>query len=219
MSDTSFPLQPTPIHVPDEVLDDLTARLKATNWPQDEGNDDGYYGVRRTYLQELVEYWIEEYDRCAAEAAMNVYEHYNVEVGGVPVHFMRKPGVGPRPTPLILSHGWPWTFWHWSKVVDPLADPGAYGADPAEAFDVMARPAPATRAMAGSTAGRGLTEFSHERSDAGRRGGSASHMGRRRCGLVCRECARSADPAVHDGLADPGRRAGARGVRPVATGR
>jgi hypothetical protein len=38
---------------------------------------------------------------------------------------------------LILTHGWPWTFWHWSKVIDPLADPGSYGGDPAEAFEVI----------------------------------------------------------------------------------
>jgi microsomal epoxide hydrolase len=38
---------------------------------------------------------------------------------------------------LILSHGWPWTFWHWSKVIDPLADPASYGGDPADAFDVI----------------------------------------------------------------------------------
>jgi pimeloyl-ACP methyl ester carboxylesterase len=50
---------------------------------------------------------------------------------------MRKPGVGPSPVPLILTHGWPWTFWHWAKVVDPLADPGAHGGDPADAFDVI----------------------------------------------------------------------------------
>jgi pimeloyl-ACP methyl ester carboxylesterase len=56
----------------------------------------------------------------------------------VPVHLMRRPGVGPSPIPLILTHGWPWTFWHWSRVVDPLADPGAHGGDPAEAFDVLA---------------------------------------------------------------------------------
>jgi pimeloyl-ACP methyl ester carboxylesterase len=55
----------------------------------------------------------------------------------VPVHFMRKPGVGPNPVPLILSHGWPWTFWHWSKVIEPLADPAAGGDDPADAFDVI----------------------------------------------------------------------------------
>jgi microsomal epoxide hydrolase len=112
----------TPIHVPDEVLEDLVSRLKATKWPADVGNDDGYYGVRGSYLRELVDYWINEFDWRASEAAINAYEHYKVDVGGVPVHFMRKPGNGLNATPIILSHGWPWTFWHWSKVIDQLDD-------------------------------------------------------------------------------------------------
>ncbi|MEV2252920.1 epoxide hydrolase [Streptomyces sp. NPDC050147] len=132
-----FPLTPEPIHVPDAVLDDLRARLRLTRWPDDVGNEDGYYGVRRGYLQELAEYWLDHYDWRKAEAAINSYEHYGVRVDGVPVHFMRRPGVGPAPTPLILTHGWPWTFWHWSKVVDQLADPAAFGGDPADAFDVI----------------------------------------------------------------------------------
>jgi hypothetical protein len=45
---------------------------------------------------------------------------------------MRKPGVGPRPVPLILSHGWPWTFWHWSRGIEVVADPGAHGGNPAD---------------------------------------------------------------------------------------
>jgi epoxide hydrolase-like protein len=49
-----------------------------------------------------------------------IIEHYHVEVGGVPVHFLRNPGTGPRPVPLILTHEWPWTFWHWSEVIDQL---------------------------------------------------------------------------------------------------
>jgi pimeloyl-ACP methyl ester carboxylesterase len=130
-------LDQTPIHVPDDVLEDLRRRLIATKWPLDAGNDDGFYGVRRTYLQELAEYWADGFDWRAAERAMNAYEQYRVDVGGVPVHFMRKAGVGPNPIPLILSHGWPWTFWHWSKVIDPLADPASYGGDPADAFDVI----------------------------------------------------------------------------------
>ena len=133
----SFPLEPTPIHVRDEVLDDLRRRLRATKWPLDVGNDDGYYGVRRSYLAELVAYWADGFDWRAAERAINAYEHYRVDVGGVPVHFMHKPGVRREQVPLILSHGWPWTFWHWSKVIDPLADPAAYGGDPADAFDVI----------------------------------------------------------------------------------
>lgn len=128
---------PTPIAVPDEVLEDLRCRLRATKWPRDAGNDDGFYGVRRTRLQPLVEYWADGFDWRAAEQAINKYDHYRVDVGDVPVHFLRRPGVGPAPIPLILSHGWPWTFWHWSKVIDRLADPAAYGGDPADAFDVI----------------------------------------------------------------------------------
>jgi pimeloyl-ACP methyl ester carboxylesterase len=46
--------------------------------------------------------------------------------------------------PLVLSHGWPDTFWRYAKVIALLADPGAHGADPgahgadpADAFDVV----------------------------------------------------------------------------------
>ena len=133
----AFPLEPTPIHVSGEVLDDLRARLTLTRPPLDEGNGDWSYGVPDSYLRELVAYWRDGYNWRKTEAAINAYEHYQVSVAGVPVHFMRKPGRGPRPIPLILTHGWPWTFWHWSKVIDPLADPAAFGGDPADAFDVI----------------------------------------------------------------------------------
>ena len=70
---TAFPLEPTPIHVPDDVLDDLRRRLVATKWPLDAWNDDGFYGVRRTQLQNLVEYWADGFDWRAAERAINAY--------------------------------------------------------------------------------------------------------------------------------------------------
>ena len=92
-----FPLAPTPIDVPEEVLTDLRRRLELTRWTDDAGNQDWYYGVDRAYLQELVDYWRTDYDWRAAEAAINAYEHYRVQVEGVPVHFMRRPGVGPNP--------------------------------------------------------------------------------------------------------------------------
>lgn len=137
MSHAEFPFKASPVHVSEEVLNDLNRRLTSTRWPLDAGNEDGYYGVRRDEMKALVDYWIHEFDWRKSEKAINAYEHYQVKVNGVPVHFMRKPGVGPNPVPLILSHGWPWTFWHWSKVVDPLADPGAHGGDPSDAFDVI----------------------------------------------------------------------------------
>jgi pimeloyl-ACP methyl ester carboxylesterase len=39
--------------------------------------------------------------------------------------------------PLVLSHGWPDSFWRYLKVVPLLTDPAAHGGDPADAFDVI----------------------------------------------------------------------------------
>jgi hypothetical protein len=87
----AFPVEPTPIHVSDEVLDDLRARLTLTRPPVDEGNEDWSYGVPESYLRELVAYWRDGYDWRKAEATINAYEHYQVIVAGVPVHLMRSP--------------------------------------------------------------------------------------------------------------------------------
>jgi len=53
-SPDAFPLEPTRIHVPDVVLDDLCARLALTRAPLAEGNGDQFYGVPDSYLRELV---------------------------------------------------------------------------------------------------------------------------------------------------------------------
>jgi pimeloyl-ACP methyl ester carboxylesterase len=37
----------------------------------------------------------------------------------------------------VLTHGWPDSFWRYTKVIPLLTDPGAHGADPADAFDVV----------------------------------------------------------------------------------
>jgi hypothetical protein len=37
---------------------------------------------------------------------------------------------------LILTHGWRWTFWHWSMVIDPLTDPAVFGGDLTRSMNV-----------------------------------------------------------------------------------
>jgi pimeloyl-ACP methyl ester carboxylesterase len=58
-------------------------------------------------------------------------------VGSVPLHYLVRRGRGPDPLPLLLCHGWPWTFWDWGETIDALADPAAAGGDDADAFDVV----------------------------------------------------------------------------------
>ncbi len=132
-------MQPEPftIDVPQASLDDLAERLRRSRLPLDFANDDWRYGTNRDYLEEFIEYWLSTYDWRTHEAAMNAFANYKVEIEDVPIHFVHERGVGPDPVPLILSHGWPWTFWDFKEVIRPLADPAAFGGDPADAFDVV----------------------------------------------------------------------------------
>ncbi len=53
------------------------------------------------------------------------------------VHALYERGSGPSPIPVVLTHGWPWTFWDYSKIIEPLAHPERFGGDPSDAFDVV----------------------------------------------------------------------------------
>jgi len=129
--------QPFTVDIAQDDLDDLRNRLRRTRWPVDVGNPDGRYGATREWMGDLVGYWAEQYDWRAVEAEMNRFEHFRVDIDGVPVHYLRLPGKGPNPMPLVLTHGWPWTFWDLRKVAEPLADPARFGGDPADSFDVI----------------------------------------------------------------------------------
>jgi microsomal epoxide hydrolase len=130
--------RPFHIRVGDEVLADLQERLARVRWP-DEIPDGGWaYGTDLEYMRDLVAYWRRGYDWRAAEATLNAFEHFTAPLAGITVHFIHQPGVGPRPMPLLLSHGWPGSVWEFYKIIPMLTDPARFGGDPADAFTVVA---------------------------------------------------------------------------------
>ena len=126
------------IEVPDEVLEDLRRRLETVRWPDQIPNSGWDYGSNLDYLKELVEYWRSGFDWRAQEAKLNVFRHFKSPVDGLDIHFIHERGKGPNPIPLVITHGWPSTFYEMHKIISLLADPGAHGGDPADAFDVVA---------------------------------------------------------------------------------
>ncbi len=121
------------------ALEDLRARLRATRWP-DAPEDAGWsLGTDLAYLRELVGYWAEEFDWPAQEAALARPPRFRVQIGGLGIHFVHVRAAAPTGPvlPLVLTHGWPDSFWRYTKVIPLLTDPGAHGADPADAFDVV----------------------------------------------------------------------------------
>ena len=93
-------IPPFVIHVPDDTLIDLKRRLDSTRWSTDLDNETETYGVSTRYLKSLADYWANGFDWRAAERTINEFKHHRVEIDGVPVHFMREPGKGPKPIPI-----------------------------------------------------------------------------------------------------------------------
>jgi len=131
--------RPFALHIADEVLDDLQQRLVRTRFPDLPPHGEAWaYGADIAYLQELVAYWRTDFDWRQQEAALNAFPQYSALVAGADVHFLHVPGVGPRPMPVLLSHGWPGSVWEFHKIIPLLTDPGRFGGDPADAFTVVA---------------------------------------------------------------------------------
>jgi pimeloyl-ACP methyl ester carboxylesterase len=132
-------MQPKPfsINVPETVLEDLRGRLERTRWP-DQPEDAGWgLGTNLEYLQDLVRYWQTNYDWRKHEAQLNAFKQFTAEVDGVKIHFIHEKGQGPNPTPIILTHGWPDSFYRFHKVIPMLTDPEKYGGKAEDSFDVV----------------------------------------------------------------------------------
>lgn len=108
------------IAIPQARVDDMRRRLSATSWPGDFGNDDWRYGVEEKWLKDMVRYWANDYDWRKDEARMNAWPHYRVTIDGVPIHFIHIKSGRKDAIPLLLTHGWPWTFWDWHGVIESL---------------------------------------------------------------------------------------------------
>jgi pimeloyl-ACP methyl ester carboxylesterase len=129
---------PCPIAVDQAVLDDLAERVRRTRWSDGITGAGWDHGTDLAYLRELAAYWVDGFDWRAQERALNKrLPGWVASVGGRRIHFASSPGRGPAPLPLLLLHGWPGSFVEMAKVAPLLADPGAHGGDPADAFDVF----------------------------------------------------------------------------------
>jgi len=130
--------RPFAIHVPDETLADLRARLDRTRWPDEVAGGGWLYGADLSYMKSLIAYWREQYDWRVHERRLNRLRQFVAPVNGVDVHFIHEPGVGPNPLPLLLSHGWPGSIVEFEQLIPLLTDPARVGGDPADAFTVVA---------------------------------------------------------------------------------
>jgi pimeloyl-ACP methyl ester carboxylesterase len=118
-----------------DALRDLRARLARARLPSDLGS--GWErGVPAEWLCSLLEEW-RGFDTGALQDRLDAFRQLRLEVDGQTLHVVHAEGRGPDPAPLLLTHGWPGSFLEYLPLLPLLCDPGAHGADPADAFTVI----------------------------------------------------------------------------------
>ncbi len=138
-----FQARPFKIDVPQSELDDLAERLSRTRWPGQPADSAWQYGANLHYMQRLIAYWRDEFDWRAAESKFNRFPQFLVPVEldtgeQIDIHYIREPGSGDRPKPLLLLHGWPGSIAEFLDFAEPLAHPERFGGHAQDGFDVIA---------------------------------------------------------------------------------
>ncbi|MCQ8239324.1 epoxide hydrolase family protein [Rhizosaccharibacter radicis] len=136
----SLGMTPFRIAVPDATLSRIRDRVTAFRWdafvePVDA--DDWRHGPPRAFMRALCTRWTGTYDWRARERAMNAVPHFTTEVDGQTLHLVLERGSGSSPRPLLLLHGWPYSFHSYTGLVERLAHPERFGGRVEDAFTVV----------------------------------------------------------------------------------
>lgn len=125
------------INVSDEILLDLKIRLKNIRWPDEVVQSGWEYGTNLSYLKELTEYWLNDFNWRKQEEILNILPQFHTKIDGMNIHFVYVKGKGNNSIPIIITNGWPSSFAEMYEIIDLLTNPKKYGLDASESFDVI----------------------------------------------------------------------------------
>jgi pimeloyl-ACP methyl ester carboxylesterase len=130
-------IRPFRFNAAEDELVDLRRRLAAIRWPDRETVADDTQGVRLTTIQQLAHDWETSYDWRKCEAKLNALPQFMTRIDGLDIHFIHVRSRHENALPLIVTHGWPGSIIEQLKIIDPLTNPTAYGANASDAFDIV----------------------------------------------------------------------------------
>jgi len=128
---------PPLLEVPDADLDDLQSRLRKTRWANPLPVTRWQAGTDGLELKRLVEYWASGYDWRTQEVAINALPSRFADIDGTSVHYLRFDGEREGALPIVLTNGWPSSFFELVELGHRLSMPSRYGGDAADAFTVI----------------------------------------------------------------------------------
>jgi pimeloyl-ACP methyl ester carboxylesterase len=130
--------KPFRIDIPDAKIAAILDRVKNYKWFPAPANEHGFsYGMSTQVMKEMQRYWLSGYDWRDAETELNRYPSYKADMDGMDIHFIHVVGEAGGSRPLLLTHGWPGSFYEFWDAIGPLAFPSRHGGKAGDAFDLV----------------------------------------------------------------------------------
>ncbi|MHA6694940.1 epoxide hydrolase family protein [Homoserinimonas sp. A520] len=115
------------ISVHQRDVDELQNRIFTTKWPQSWPVEPWTAGSDVEEVRRLADYWGDGYDWRVHEAQINALPSYVAEFEGQKVHFLRFDAEDQDAPAVVLTNGWPSTFFEMVELARRLSSPSTYG--------------------------------------------------------------------------------------------
>jgi pimeloyl-ACP methyl ester carboxylesterase len=130
-------IRPFTVDIPQGELDDLQQRVRATRLPEKELVPDASQGVQLDVVEALADHWANDYDWRGVESRLRGLPQFVTNIDGLDIHFIHVRSKHEDALPMIVTHGWPGSIIEQLKIIDPLTNPTANGADASDAFHLV----------------------------------------------------------------------------------
>ena len=98
-------IKPFKLRVPNKKINEIYNKVKKYPW-HEMPNDGGWeYGTHLGYMKEISKYWVSKFDWRKHEREINKFPNFIAQVDNIDIHFIHEKGSGPKPMPLLISHG------------------------------------------------------------------------------------------------------------------
>ena len=125
------------VNFTEKEISPIYQKIKDYPWNSIPNLEGWEHGTNKTYLKELCNYWINEFDWQKHEVELNKFQNFVSNVDGIDIHFIKEKGTSPNSKPLLLMHGWPGSVIEFLHIIEKLAHPEKFGGNEKDSFDVI----------------------------------------------------------------------------------
>ena len=106
------------INIDDSQIDLLQKKIELTRWPDEINNEYWSHGTSMSFLKDLSEYWINDFNWRTHEQELNDIGSYKfTSKTGLDIHFLHAKSNQKNALPLVMTHGWPGSVQEFIKVI------------------------------------------------------------------------------------------------------